>query len=382
MQQESSVTRRSFVGGAAAASAAFTLVQPQAVRGSQANSKITVGLIGAGGRGTYDASLVQTDPRAQVVSLCDRFPDRLEESNARLKLSNPTTYTDYQKMLASNVDAVIIATPPFEHPQMLEDAVQAGKHIYCEKPMGVDVAGCMKVIAAGRKAKKNQVISVGFQQRYGDVYLEAYRRLKSGQIGELAAARGFWIANDPFTRRPYSDPQIERVRNWFCYREYSGDFIVEQDCHNFDVLHWFLGGLPEAAVGRGGTKIRTNMELMDHLSLVFTWPNGIHVNFEANQLTPLGFNRIGEEFTGTRGSLQTSRQKMVHIKGQNDIETMDSKRDITMDAFEHFFTMIRDGNAENVAERSALSTMIALLGREALYTGREITWRGLYGVYA
>jgi predicted dehydrogenase len=382
MQQESSVTRRSFVGGAAAASAAFTLVQPQAVRGSQANSKITVGLIGAGGRGTYDASLVQTDPRAQVVSLCDRFPDRLEESNARLKLSNPTTYTDYQKMLASNVDAVIIATPPFEHPQMLEDAVQAGKHIYCEKPMGVDVAGCMKVIAAGRKAKKNQVISVGFQQRYGDVYLEAYKRLKSGQIGELAAARGFWIANDPFTRRPYSDPQIERVRNWFCYREYSGDFIVEQDCHNFDVLHWFLGGLPEAAVGRGGTKIRTNMELMDHLSLVFTWPNGIHVNFEANQLTPLGFNRIGEEFTGTRGSLQTSRQKMVHIKGQNDIETMDSKRDITMDAFEHFFTMIRDGNAENVAERSALSTMIALLGREALYTGREITWRGLYGVYA
>lgn len=382
MQQENNVTRRGFVGSAAAAGAAFTLVQPQSVRGSQANSRITVGLIGAGGRGTYDASLVQTDPRAQLVALCDRFPDRLEESNARLKLSNPTTYTDYQKMLASNVDAVIIATPPFEHPQMLEDAVQAGKHIYCEKPMGVDVAGCMKVIAAGRKAKKNQVISVGFQQRYGDVYLEAYKRLKEGQIGELAAARGFWIANDPFTRRPYSDPQIERVRNWFCYREYSGDFIVEQDCHNFDVLHWFLGGLPEAAVGRGGTKVRTNMELLDHLSLVFTWPNGMHVNFEANQLTPRGFNRIGEEFTGTKGSLQTSRQKMVHIKGQNDIETMDSKRDITMDAFEHFFTMIRDGNAENVAERSALSTMIALLGREAVYTGREITWRGLYGVYA
>jgi predicted dehydrogenase len=382
MQQENNVTRRGFVGSAAAASAAFTIIQPQSVRGSQANSRITVGLIGAGGRGTYDASLVQTDPRAQLVALCDRFPDRLEESNARLKLSNPTTYNDYQKMLASNVDAVIIATPPFEHPQMLEDAVQAGKHIYCEKPMGVDVAGCMKVIAAGRKAKKNQVISVGFQQRYGDVYLEAYKRLKEGQIGELSAARGFWIANDPFTRRPYSDPQIERVRNWFCYREYSGDFIVEQDCHNFDVLHWFLGGLPEAAVGRGGTKVRTNMELLDHLSLVFTWPNGIHVNFEANQLTPRGFNRIGEEFTGTKGSLQTSRQKVVHIKGQNDIETIDSKRDITMDAFEHFFTMIRDGNAENVAERSALSTMIALLGREAVYTGREITWRGLYGVYA
>lgn len=172
------------------------------------------------------------------------------------------------------------------------------------------------------------------------------------------------------------------MRNWFCYREYSGDFIVEQDCHNFDVLHWFLGGIPESAVGRGGTKIRTNMELMDHLSLVFTWPNGIHVNFEANQLTPRGFNRIGEEFTGSKGTLHTSRQKMVHFKGPNDLEEIQSKRDITMDAFDDFFTMIQTGRAENVAERSALSTMIAILGREALYSGREVTWRGLYGVYA
>ncbi|MCW5963145.1 MAG: Gfo/Idh/MocA family oxidoreductase [Bryobacterales bacterium] len=378
----SGLSRRSFVNASAAAGAAFHIMSPQTVRGSQANSKITVGLIGAGGRGTYDATLVQTDPRAQLVALCDRFPDRLEESNARLKLQNPATYTDYTKLLASNVDAVIIATPPFEHPEQLESAVAAGKHVYCEKPMGVDVEGCKRVIDAGRKARKDQVISVGFQQRYGDVYLEAYKRMKEGQIGDLLTARGYWIANDPFTRRPYDDPQIERVRNWFCYREYSGDFIVEQDCHNFDVLHWFLGGLPEAAVGRGGTKIRTNMDLMDHLSLVFTWPNGTHVNFEANQLTPRGFNRIGEEFTGSKGTLHTSRQKMVHLKGPNDAEEMLSKRDITMDAFDHFFTMIQTGKAENVAERSALSTMIAILGREALYTGREITWRGLYGVYA
>lgn len=376
------LSRRSFVGASAAAGAAFHIMSPQTVRGSQANSKITVGLIGSGGRGTYDASLVQTDPRAQLVALCDRFPDRLEEANARLKLQNPATYTDYTKLLASNLDAVIIATPPFEHPEQLEAAVASGKHIYCEKPMGVDVEGCKRVIAAGRKARKDQVISVGFQQRYGDVYREAYKRLQEGQIGDLLAARGYWIANDPFTRRPYDDPQIERVRNWFCYREYSGDFIVEQDCHNFDVLHWFLGGIPEAAVGRGGTKFRTNMELMDHLSLVFTWPNGIHVNFEANQLTPRGFNRIGEEFSGTKGTLHTSRQKMLHFKGPNDMEEIQSKRDITMDAFEHFFTMIQTGKAENVAERSALSTMIAILGREALYSGREITWRGLYGVYA
>lgn len=357
----------------------FGILSARTAFGSQANSKISVGLLGVGGRGTYDANIVNTDPRAQITTLCDKFNDRIEQGVAKLKLAKPAIYTDWEKFLGSPVDAVIIATPPFEHPRMLEAAVEAGKHIYCEKPMGVDADGCKRVIAAGRKNNPKKCISVGFQQRYGGVYVEAYNRMKAGQIGELVNARGFWISGDPFQRRPYDDPQVEKLRNWFCYRDYSGDFIVEQDCHNFDVLHWFLGGVPTRATGYWGRKVRTSMEIHDHLSLTFEWPAGIHVNYEANQISPRGFARVGEEFTGTKGVLATSRKELVHIKGPNDSETVPAKRDITFDAFEQFLSRIENNNPENVAERSALSTLIAILGRTALETGKEATWQS-FGV--
>ncbi|MCZ2077856.1 MAG: Gfo/Idh/MocA family oxidoreductase [Bryobacteraceae bacterium] len=374
------VSRRRLLHAGTAAGA-FTIVSPQSIRGTQANSKITVGLIGAGNRGSYDGAIVHADPRAQITALCDLFDDRIEMATQKIKVQNPKAYKDFEKLLASDVDAVLIATPPFEHPRQLEAAVQAKKHIYCEKPMGVDVAGVKRVIAAGRKCDPRKNISVGFQQRYGPVYLEAYKRIQNGEIGALSNARGFWISGDPFQRKSYPDPKVEKLRNWFCYKDYSGDFIVEQDCHNFDVLHWFLGGLPIRATGYGGTKVRTTMEIMDHLTLSFEWPGGIHVNFEANQLTPPVFSRVGEEFTGTRAFIETSRARMVHRKGrrQDEVEVMESPRDITYDGIEAFLGRIISGDVENVAERSALSTMIALLGREAIYSGKEQTWKGLFG---
>ena len=383
-QSDGTVSRRDFISrtrtaAGVAAAAGFTIVRPGAVRGSQANSKISVGLVGVGGRGSYDAGVFHTDPRARVTALCDLFDDRIETGIQKIKLDKPAIYKDFEKLLASDVDAVLIATPPFEHPRMLEAAVQAKKHIYCEKPMGVDLPGAQQVIRAARKHDPRKDLAVGFQQRYGPVYLEAYKRLREGQIGPLTNARGFWIANDPFTRRPYPDPKTEKLRNWFCYRDYSGDFIVEQDCHNFDVLHWFIGQRPISAMGMGGTKVRTSMEIMDHLTLSFQFPDNIHVNFEANQITPRGFSKIGEEFTGTKGVLQTSRQQMVHTRGLNDSETMKSPRDITMDGIEAFLTRVQSGKVENVGERSAISTLFAILGRTAIYQKREATWKGEFG---
>ena len=374
-EQDQLLSRRNLLAGTT-----FAIMSPQAVRGFQANSKISVGLIGSGGRGSYDASIVNADPRARVTALCDLYDDRLETATQKIKAAGPKVYKDFEKLLASpDIDAVVIATPPFEHPRMLEAAVQAGKHIYCEKPAGVDLEGVRRVIATARKADPKKNISFGFQQRYGPVYLEAYKRIQAGQIGTLSNARGFWIDRDPFKRVPYPNPQVEKLRNWFAYREYSGDFIVEQDCHNLDVLHWFLGARPLRAVGMGGRKVRTDMEILDHLTLSYEFPNGIHVNFEANQISPAGFRRVGEEFTGTKGLIETSRERMVHRKAARDIETITSTRDITNDAIEAFLTRVINGEVENVAERAAISTLFAILGRTAIYQNREATWKAEFG---
>ena len=363
----------------AAGAAAFTIVRPEAVRGSEANSAISVGLIGAGNRGTYDASIVHADKRARITAVCDLFEDRTQAAIPQIKVQNPATYTDFEKLIASNVDAVIIASPPFEHPRMLAAVVQAGKHVYCEKPAGVDLVGCKKVMATGRAADPKKCLWFGFQQRYGVPYLEAYKRLTEGRIGELINARGFWIDANPFKPVSYPDPKVDRLRNWFRYRELSGDFIIEQDCHNLDMFHWFLGGLPLRAVGYGGKKVRQDFEIYDHLTLSFEFPNGIHVNFEANQLSPTGFKRVGEEFTGTKGVLETSRASLVHVKGPRDVETIPYRRDVTVDAFEAFLARIQAGEGANMAEQSARSTMIGLLGRAAMYKGREATWKGEFG---
>ncbi|MGI8745058.1 MAG: Gfo/Idh/MocA family protein [Bryobacteraceae bacterium] len=377
---KSPVSRRSFLQGSAAVAGTFTIMSPQTALTYQANSKVAVGLIGTGGRGSYDATITNADPRARVTALCDLFDDRIETGIQKIKVTRPAVYKDFEKLLAApGIDAVIIGTPPFEHPRMLEAAVQAKKHIYCEKPAGVDLEGVRRVIAAGRKADPKKNLSFGFQQRYGPVYLEAYKRLTQGDLGDLVNARGFWIDRDPFQRKPYPDPKIEKLRNWFAYKDYSGDIIVEQDCHNLDVLHWFLDARPIRAVGMGGRKVRKSMDILDHLTVAYEFPDDMHVNFEANQISPAGFKRVGEEFTGTKAVLETSRGQMVHHRGPKDIETIESKRDITNDAIEAFIERILSGKVENVAERSAISTLFAILGRTAIYEKREATWKGEFG---
>jgi predicted dehydrogenase len=381
MVSDTFLSRRNFMHSATAAGA-FSIVAPQAVRGSQANSKISVGLIGSGGRGSYDAKYVNSDPRARITALCDLFDDRLEKAAAEIGVQNPKTFKDFEKLLAApDIDAVIIATPPFEHPRMFEAAVEARKHIYCEKPMGVDFPGVQKVLKASRKADKSKTISVGFQQRYGPVYLEGYKRLKNGDIGELGTARAFWLGGPPWDIQPYDDQKISKLRNWFATKDYSGDIIIEQDCHNFDVLHWFLDARPISAVGHGGKRLRTGpgWEVMDNLSLTFVFPNDLIVNYEANQLCPKGFGRVGEEFSGKDGLLATSRAKLVHYKGPKDVETIESKRDITYDAFDDFLNRVINNEPANVGERSAISTLFAILGRTAIYQNREATWKGEFG---
>jgi predicted dehydrogenase len=344
-----------------------------------------VGLIGVGNRGSYDSAFVNADPRARITALCDLYDDKIEVGIQKIKTENAAVYKDFEKLLASDVDAVLIATPAFEHPRMVEAAVDAGKHIYCEKPMGVDVEGCKRVIAAGRRADPKKCFTAGFQQRYGPVYLEAHNRLKAGQIGEILYGRAFWYSGGrgggPSRQRewPENPDQEFKIRNWYRFRELCGDFIVEQDCHNFDVLHWFIDALPERVVGYGGRKVPGPGNTLDHLSLTFEWPNGLHVSFEAGRIMPPP-GQVGEAFGGSTGALLTSRQRMARYEGTKEVELIKSTRDITYDGLEAWLGMILSGDVENVAERSALSTLIAILGRTALYERREATWAKDIGV--
>jgi predicted dehydrogenase len=372
-------TRRALAGGVAGA---FLIVRPDAVRGSQANSKISVGLIGSGNRGSYDASVVHSDPRARITALCDLFDDQIEKAKAKIKVENPAVYKDFEKLLASGVDAVFITAPVFEHPRMLEAAVAARKHIYCEKPAGADFEGCRRVIAAGRRQDPKKCLAFGFQQRYSPAYLAAYKALAAGEIGKLTSARGYWLGGTITPMRPRAvdpDPRINKLRNWYSSREYSGDFIVEQDCHNFDDLHWFIGAVPERATGYGGKSLHLEREVMDHLCLAFEFPGSLHVAYEASQNSPPGLGRVGEEYCGSLGGITTSRSKSVVMVGKDAPRVTSTPRDITYDAIENFLGRILSGDVENVAERAARSTMIALLGRTAIYERREATWKGEFG---
>ncbi len=377
-------SRRGFLqsGAASFAAGAFTIVAPETVRGTQASSRISVGLIGCGGRGSFDASVIhRDDARAQVTALCDIFPDRFEPAQATIKVDNPKTFSDYQKLLADpGIDAVVIATPPFEHPRMFEAAAQAKKHIYLEKPTGVDVAGCQRVLAASKKADPSKTIAVGFQARYAPHYVEGYKRLKAGEIGEVATARGGTMMQNLYARRkPYSDPKEDKLRNWQAWRDLSGDFIVEQDCHNLDVLQWFLGDHPVSAIGYGSKKVRRDFDIWDNMSLAYRWPNDLIVNFECNQISTGGFLRAGEDFTGTAGFIALTRTDLTLQKSPKEVVKMKPPREISLDALQNFLDRIVNKDPENAIERAARSTLIGILGREAAYTGREATWKGVIG---
>ena len=168
------VSRREFIGKTSVATAtAWAIVKPKSVRGTSANSAVSAGLLGTGGRGSSVASHFHANARGQVTALCDLFDDQIESAKRKIEAPDAVVYKDWERLLSSDIDAVIIATPPFEHPRMLSAAVQAGKHIYCEKPMGVDAEGCRLVIEASRRHKPDKCLSTGFQQRYGKGYPEA-----------------------------------------------------------------------------------------------------------------------------------------------------------------------------------------------------------------
>src|SRR5688572_6371870 len=366
-------SRREFVKtGSAATGAGLLVVKPQTVRGSQANSALTVGLIGAGNRGSYVTGLFAKNEFARVAAICDIYDDMLEAASK--KFSGAKLFKNHKELLASDVDAVYIATPPFLHPEHFEAAVAAKKHIFCEKPAGVDVAGCRRVLEAGRKADKSKRISFDYQQRYGVDYNAAYQKVKSGELGKIAFIRGAWIGGPLPLRKGHAENQ-EKIRNWLYYRENSGDIIVEQNCHNLDVVNWFTGSHPVRVSGYGGRVLRKAPgNIMDNLGVTFEFADGTIFSYSAAQFEARLYQDISETFVGDKAAIRTHRRGYEYFKEANAapevVSSASSKGDITMDAVNAFVEGARTGKLENAAFWAVESTLTAIMAREAIYAGK------------
>lgn len=359
----------------------FTVLPAGAALAAPANNSITVGLLGVGSRGTHVGGLFARDDRVRMTGLCDLYPEVLERGAQRFQAARPKRFRDYRELLQSDVDAVIIATPVWLHPEHFEAAVKARKHIYCEKPAGADVAGCLRIIKAAREADPSKCITFGFQNRYGAGYLKAENMLKENAIGGIKMARSNWIASTGIgkRKRPVVPPEQEKLRNWGAWREYSGDFIVEQDVHGMDVLNWFLGGPPVKAHGTGGRILRTYGDNLDHLNVTFTYPSGVNGVLTASQFGPNGYRVVNEMFMGTEGVIELTRQTLMMYRDAEHAATEKIPKDITEAAVEQFVQRVVDGKPENTAARAAETTLTCILGRMAIDAKREVTWGEMIG---
>ena len=363
--------RRDFVKGAGAAAAGMLVLNPRTVRGYQANSALSVGLIGCGNRGMYVSGIFVKNEFAKVTAIADIYDDRLAEGEK--KYSGAQKFKNYKDLLASDVDAVLIATPAYLHPEHFEAAVNARKHIFLEKPAAVDAAGCQRVLRAARRADPAKRISVDFQQRYGKDYRKAHEVVKSGELGAIKMIRAAWLGSGPAVKTGHA-PSEEKIRNWFFYRELSGDILIEQDCHNIDVVNWFMGAHPVKVSGYGSRQIRSYGDVFDNLACTFQFEDGRIFSYSANQFKTPGFSDVSETFMCEKGAVNVSRRGYTIWRDGQPPETAETKYDITADAVNEFIEGARTGKIENAAFHAAESTLTAVMALEAMVRGREMTW--------
>lgn len=364
----SNISRRSLVQAAA-------LVPFQAVRGTAQNSTIKIGIIGTGSRGSYDGRIVSKEPQARVTAICDISDAQLAKAKSSFA-PDAKTYKDYKEVLASDVDAVIIATPVFLHPDHFEAAVKSGKHIYVEKPAGVTVADCKRVIRIADGADRKMNITFGFQQRYGPVYLNAKKMIDSGAIGKIREVHAQFLkyaltGDEPIPPTPRTE--AEKMEQWKLWRATYGDIIVETYCHNIDAVNWFMGAHPLRAFGTGGRTIEKRGDMMDHLNVTYDYPDNVQATLMGSQITPRFYRANNERFICANGVIETAREYWSYDAGKGWV-TEKSQHDITVDSLQAFVKRISENKPENTGIRGAESTLTAILGRMAIDAHREVTW--------
>ncbi len=384
-----SLTRRRFMAGAGAAAVSFAVVKPQLVRGSAANSKINLGLIGCGGRGTWIAKLFREHGGYNVIAAADYFQDRADNLGDQLEVPQANRFTGlkgYLKLL-DKVDAVAIESPPYFHPEQAAAAVEAGKHTYVAKPIAVDVPGCMSIRNSGKRASaKKLAFLIDFQTRADPFYMEALRRLHEEKaLGTIGFGQAIYHATCPFGRMYdtwRSDPENaeNRMRAWGLDKILSGDIITEQNIHTLDVMNWIMDVPPQWAVGTGGRKFRPVGTCYDTFSVLFQYPNDIGITFSSRQCEGHGTQPEGirNRMFGTEGVLETEYGGQVLIRGKNFYRGGSSPgiyQEGAVANIKTFYDSVTGGKFDNpTVDCSVRSNLITILGRTAAYERRMVTW--------
>ena len=353
-----------------------SVVPLAAVRGSAANSAVSVGLIGCGNRGTYLGQTLVEHTQARLAALCDLYPEAIDRARQRIGRTTFATFRDMDRLLASDVDAVIIATPVFLHPEHFEAAVQSGKHVYLEKPAAPDVEGCRRIERAAARAKADRDLNLGFQRRYGHCYQAAYRFHQQGKTGAIRMLSARFIKSEGGGRRPVAPPKTfdEKVKSWGLWRELSGDLIVENNCHLIDVMNWFVGARPAEASGEGGrTSLRAG-DNRDHGTVAYQYPGGVQGDLCGMTLAPASHRDVREEFFGEKGWIETSELGWRYRLSPAESFDERSPRNISIDSVRAFVARLESAKPENTIARGVESSLTAILGRLAMDLRRPVTW--------
>jgi myo-inositol 2-dehydrogenase / D-chiro-inositol 1-dehydrogenase len=414
--KNSGISRRNFLGKAATVGVAGIIVPSIITSCSRETKKsvavaasldqapdgpvIKAGVIGCGGRGTGAAiNFLSAGPNLQIVALGDTFQDRVDSCREEIKKQKGQDvpvekcfvgFDAYQKVLDAGVDLVILATPPSFRPDHLAAAVAAKKHVFAEKPVCVDPVGARSIMASAQKAKGMELsIVTGTQRRHQRDYIAAWKLVQEGKIGDVTGGNVWWNGGKLWHRDPnpaWSEMEY-MIRNWVNWTWLSGDHIVEQHVHNLDVMNWFTGTHPIKAVGFGSRLRRVTGNQYDNFSVDFEFEDSRHFHSMCRQINGC-VNNVSERIQGTKGAAYLFQSQDIYMKDMTGNvlwkyeypadETGKPSKNKMVDPYvqEHIdlVTAIRTGKPINEAENTAVSTMVAIMGRISAYTGKETTY--------
>jgi myo-inositol 2-dehydrogenase/D-chiro-inositol 1-dehydrogenase len=407
--EKESFNRRQFLKTGAACG--LLLLKPSTAFSYQANSAVRLGLLGCGNRGTTVSTSFSHSTTARVVALADIFPDKLElgrghfdslnaslgrpKIDSKLLFHGPKAYE--QLMASPDVDLIQISTPPFFHVEHLEAAVASGKHVYCEKPVGVDIKQANHALEIAKGVKPTQSVDVGFQCRSAPPFAALAQKIQAGALGKIGAVSANY--NAPASEEkvhPGAGPDEYRLRNWLWYRALSGDILVEQNIHIIDLCNWLLGAHPLKATATGGRNIITHAgDCWDNYQVDYTYPNNVHVSFASTQFGVGGFD-AGLTMFGANGSATMPYSGAVKIDGAQPWAWQDAKAAAPAsgkfaangafadnlafadrDKERTFIDSITSGKCHNQIAAGVETALSCMLGRMAGYQQREVTWDDL-----